>query len=252
MSIEYKNEVMIDRRSKKPIHEQIYSQLESLLSSARVINNEAIIKADSLAKKLNIPLAEVQKAYDLLEKNKFIKYDEFSKPYVIKYARILDFFTKLIFIEDGIKSLGKEPSFDNMELEIVELEESNLIPLNEYNDKRFLRQSRLFRADGEPYFYLEEFYPIERFPKMLELKSDFKDKIYWAILQKYYDIEFVRNKRKINVHLFDGELSKIMNVKKGLPGFKIDLIYYDQNNKVFCYAYAYSLPHFYFEYDVKL
>ncbi|MFP4478735.1 MAG: UTRA domain-containing protein [Candidatus Izemoplasmatales bacterium] len=252
MSIEYRNEVMIDRRSTKPIHDQIYTQLEKLLSSARVINHEAIIKADDLAKKLNIPLDEVEKAYDLLERNKFIKYDDNQKPYVVKYARILNFFTKLIFIEDGIRSLGKEPSFENIDLEVVEIEKSGLVPLHEYEDKRFLRQTRLFKADDEPYFFLEEFYPIERFPKMLELKADFQGRIYKSVLQKDYDIEFLRNKRQINVHLFDRELSEMMKVKEGLPGFKIDLIYYDQHDQAFCYAYAYSLPHFYFEYDVKL
>ncbi|MDA3931395.1 MAG: GntR family transcriptional regulator [Tenericutes bacterium] len=252
MSIEYRNEVMIDRRSTKPIHEQIYSQLENLLSSARVINNEAVIKASDLAKKLNVSLEEVEKAYYLLEKNKFIKFDESKVPYVIKYARILDFFSKLIFIEDGIKSLGKEPSVENIEFDIVKVDNSEVIPIHKYKDDRFLRQTRLFKADDEPYFYLEEFYPIERFPKLMTLDKDFCGTIYVNVLQKEYDIDFVRNKRKVNVHLFGPKLSKILQVKQGLTGFKIDLTYYDQNNIAFAYGHAYSLPHFYFEYDVHL
>lgn len=252
MSIEYRDELMIDRRSNKPVFEQIYSQLEKLLSSARVINNESIIKPDTLAKKLDVPLEEVKKAYDLLEKNKFIQYGEDQKPYVIKYARIIDFFSKLIFIEDGIRSLGKEPSLENLKLQVIEVEDSKLIPIHEYQDNRFLRQTRLFKADGQPYFYLEEFYPIERFPKLMDLKEDYQERIYGSILKKHYDIEFKTNKRKIHVHLFDQELSEILNVKPGLSGFKLDMTYYDQNNKAFCYSYAYSLPHFYFEYDVHL
>ena len=109
MSIEYRDEIMIDRRSTKPIYKQIYAQLENFLSSARVINNEAIIKPYELAKIINVSLEEVEKVYELLEKNKFIKFGQDNKPYVVKYARILNFFSKLIFIEDGIKSLGKEP-----------------------------------------------------------------------------------------------------------------------------------------------
>ncbi|QWC00252.1 GntR family transcriptional regulator [Mycoplasmatota bacterium] len=252
MSIDYRDAIIIDRRSNKPIYEQIYAQLEDILSSARFINEERLATASHLAKLLNVDMSEVEKTYDLLEKRKFISYDEENFPYVTKYSRILDFFSKLVFIEDGIRSLGKTPSKETIDFEILEIDESDVIPLENYDDHRFLRQTRIFRADDEPYFFLEELYPIERFPKLLDVHRDLAGTLYENVLKKEYGIRFVKNNRQINVSSFDQKLSNILKVKEGLKGFKINLEYLDQNGNAFGYGHAYSLPHFYFEYDVKL
>lgn len=252
MSIDYKREIVIDRRSSKPIHQQILINLEKILSSARVINNETLLSSSELAKVLNVSVKDAEKAYEILKRDKFISYDENHIPYVSKYYRILDFFNRLVQIEDGIKQLNKEPSVDLLSFEIVQIDRSTFIPLDKYKDKRFLKQSRLFRADGEPYIYLEEFYPIDRFEKLLEVDRSLAGHLYDRILVPHYKIDFRKTDRFVNVNIHKKEIAKLLNIEQGLPGFRIDMIYLDQNHEPFGFSQTYSLPHFYFEYDVHL
>ena len=252
MSIDYKREILIDRRSSKPIHQQIIISLEKLLSSARVLNNESLISAEELAKILEVDVKDVKKAYEILKRDKFISYDDMQIPYVSKYYRILGFFNRLVQIEDGILQLNKKPSSELLNFEIVEIEKSHFIPVDHYNDKRFLKQSRLFKADGEPYIYLEEFYPIDRFKKLLDVDASLAGHIYDEILIPEYNIDFRKTDRFVNVDIHKKEIAHILNIDQGLPGFRIDMVYLDQNNEPFGFSQTYSLPHFYFEYDVHL
>ena len=251
MSIDYKKEVVIDRRSIKPIHEQLTKQLEKLLSSARVINDEQLISSETLANLLNIDVEDVRKAYRRLEKENFIRISSDGVPLAFKYNRILGFFDSLMFIEDGIRSLNKEPSVDLIDFKIVTIDDSSLIQMNQFKDSRFLKQVRLFRADGEPYIYLEEYYSLERFPKLIEIDATYAGKVYQGFLSKHYDIIFKKNQRLVNVYNFDQHFANVMKIEKGLPGFKVDMIYFDQYDKPFGYSRSISLPHFYFEYEIK-
>lgn len=252
MQINYRNEVIIDHRSNKAISEQIYSQLEKLFSGTRFVDQEPIISEKDLSKLLDVKINDVVEAYRLLEKRGYLSYNSKNTPVLSKYSRILDFFSKLIFIEDGIEGLGKIPTTEVISFDIVEVETSSIINLNRFTDKRFLKQARLFKADNQPYFYLEEFYPLERFPKLISANKSYAGNIYMGILYEEYKIKFTNNKRFINVHSFDIELSNILDVQQGMPGFKIELIYYDQYNEPFAYGTAYAPPHFYFEYTVNL
>ncbi|HKL47931.1 MAG TPA: GntR family transcriptional regulator [Candidatus Izemoplasmatales bacterium] len=252
MSINYKKEIIIDRRSTKPLSEQIASQLERLLSSARVLNKQPMISVVQLARILKIPEKDVKQAYDVLRKDHFIMMDKNNIPYVSKYYRILDFFNKLVFIEDGIEAMGKRPSIEVLDFGIVGLKESAVIPLEKYEDKRFLKQVRLFKADGEPYIYLEEYYPLEKFPKLTNVGIDLAGNVYQGYLAKHYDIVFKKNYRSVHVHVYNDKIGKILKVKKDLPGFNVNMVYYDQYDQAFGYSQTYALPHFYFEYDNQL
>lgn len=249
MSIDYKKEIVIDRRSTKPISEQITSQLERLLSSARVLNKQPLVASTRLAKELNIDVKDVQEAYKNLRKDHFIMMDKDNIPYVSKYHRILDFFNKLVFIEDGIKAMNKTPSVEILAFGVVNVSQSPIIPLEKYQDKRFLRQVRLFKADQEPYIYLEEFYPLEKFPKLIDISADLAGNVYNGFLAKHYDIVFKKNYRSVHVHVYDDHIGEILKVQKGLPGFNVNMVYYDQADDSFGYSLTYALPHFYFEYD---
>lgn len=252
MSVDYQKEIMIDRRSSKPLDEQVRNQLERLLSSARVINDERLLSAKMLAHQLNIDVKHVEKAYSKLHKDHFIRFDDNHIPYVSKYSRILGFFDKLVFIEEGIESLGKKPSIELLDFNIIELHDSDLIDLTKFNDHRFIKQVRMFKADNKPYIYLEEYYSIEHFPKLLEIDESYAGNIYQGFLAKHYDTIFSYNERLVNVHVFDQEFADKMEIEKGLTGFKIDMVYYDQHMKPFGYSRTYSLPHFYFEYGIKI
>jgi|GEM_PF-2105455 len=252
MSIDYKKEIAVDRRSSTPYSEQINDALELLILNGRVINDQPLLPANELSKILGFGQKDVEEAYQSLEKNNFIYYDLKGIPHVSKYSRILDFFNKLIYIEDGIERLNKKPSIELHAFEIVDLKESSVINLDQYQDKRFLKQARMFKADGEPYMFTVEYYSVQRFPKLLELRKDYSGFIYRHFLNKEYDIEFLNNQRYMHVITVNQELSELLQVKKGLSIFKFDLIYYDQEKKPFGYGHAYSLPRFYFDYTIKI
>ncbi len=252
MSIDFQKEIVIDHRSAKPISEQIRKQLQRLLSSARVINKEPLLTAKLLAKEINVEVLDVETAYSKLAKDNFISFDDLHVPYVSKYNRILGFFDKLVFIEDGIEQLGKKATIEVVKFEFIEIDETSFINVEHFTDRRFIKQVRMFKADGEPYIYLEEYFSLQHFPKLIEIDESWAGRIYSGFLANHYNTIFAFNERFVNVHIFDQELADIMHIEKGLPGFKIEMIYYDQHMKTFGYSRTYSLPHFYFEYDVKI
>lgn len=245
------DEIVVDRRSIEPVHEQLIRQLENILSKGRFSNHQEIISAEDLAEIIHIDIKDVKKAYDYLSRNDYITYID-GMPRVSRYSRIVNFFNKMIFVKEGILSLRKEPSIDLIAIEVVTLNHFDLLDINQFKDKRFLKQSRLYRADGNPYIYLEEYYPIELYPELLDIDKGFKENIYLEFIRKNYDTVFTKHKRHINVNLFDQEVAMIMGVKKGLPGFKVNMVSYDQNMKAFSFGYGYTLPYFYFEFDNDL
>lgn len=252
MLINYKKSLLIDHRSTVSIKDQLYHQFEELLSSSKVVNKKTLLSAPELAKLLKLNLADVNDVYNKLEKNNYIGIRKNQTVYVSKYDRILNFFNELVMIKEGIESLGKTPTEDLTDFEIVKLGPKVISDIDNYDDKRFLRHARIFKADDEPYIYLEEFYPIDRFPCLLEAKRSDGGLIYENILRPKHNLLFKKNKRNIKVELLDKKMAKILKVRKGSPAFKIDMVYYDQDNVPMGYGKAVSLPYFYFDYNIKI
>ena len=252
MLIDYKKELLIDHRSNISVVNQLYCQLENLISSSKIINRQPLIQPEELSKLIGVQRSDVQFVYQKLNKNNFIYFDHNQQAIVSKYNRILDFFHRLIKIEDGIKALNKKPSTDLMGLQIVEANALDMYHSSHLNNQQFLKQSRLFKADGEPYIYLEEFYPIERFPKLSLYKDWDSHTLAEHILISEYDLLFKKNERLIKIHSVNQKLAQILKVKKGNSAFRVDMIYYDHKNTPFAYATAYSLPYFYFDYNIKI
>lgn len=252
MLIDYKKLLLIDHRSTVKIVDQLYNQFEELLSSSKVVNKQVLLCSNELASILNLDEIDVFDVYQRLEKNNFIEISKNKTVRVSKYNRILDFFNRLILIEDGIRAIGKTPSEELLVYEVVKANKNNVSEIDRYQDKRFLKQVRLIKADDEPYIYLEEFYPIERFPKLIDVNKPSNGRVFQNILKEAYHLQFKKNLRDIKVQLLDQKMAKLLNVRKGLPAFKINMICYDQKELPFVYTNAVSLPYFYFDYNIKI
>lgn len=252
MWVDYKKEILIDHRSTVDIYQQIYSQLEDLLSSAKVLNGQALMEAENLSRLLNVEVEMVNEIYQELKQKRFIYFDDNDIPRVTKYNRFLDFFNEYIAVDEGIKAAGKKATVDRLELKIIELKDDALIDLSKYKDKRFCKQSRLYKADDMPYVYLEEFFPVDRFSKLLDIDRIKPNNIYIDIINANYDVKFVKNKRIIKIEIVKSKIANILKIKEGLSHFTAEMIYYDQNDIPYGYAKAYALPYHYFDYDIKI
>jgi len=251
MLINYQRELVIDHRSTVPIAEQLYHQYENLISSTKTFNRQPLISEAELEKIIDVKRSVIEKVYRKLEKNNYIYFDENHKAFVAKRERILDFFKRLVLIEDGIRAMGKEPSVEVTSFEVVKMNQV-FRQIGDFKDDRFLKRGRLYYADKIPYIYLEEYYPLEKFPSLETIQDTSDSKVVEKILLNDYHVQFTKNKRSIKVQLIDKDIAQLLRVKKGLSGFKIDMVYLDQHNESFGFGYAYSLPYFYFEYHHKI
>lgn len=66
-------ELFINNHASKPIYEQISDQIKALIMSGELQSGEAIPSIRSMAKSLHISVLTVQKAYDKLQADGFIK-----------------------------------------------------------------------------------------------------------------------------------------------------------------------------------
>ena len=253
MQINYKKEIIIDNRSNSTISDQIVSQFQKILAKSRISHGERLINHKDLAKILKVDPKEVLEAYEILEKYNFIVISN-DNVFFTKKTRVLEMFTEYSLIVDNIRSMGKEPSFETLAYEIITMDENQhkFIDLDAYKDKRFLKQVRMFKADNEPYLYLIEYYPVDRFPELATDDNRYIGRIFEDYLRKEYDLHVSKNQRYINVINYDLELANVFGVKKGLPGFEVGLVFYDDNMEVINYGVAYSLPYFSFESNIKL
>lgn len=64
--------ILIDNKSGEPIYNQIYSQIKSQIISGELKENEMLPSIRGLAKDLRISFITTKRAYDELEKERFI------------------------------------------------------------------------------------------------------------------------------------------------------------------------------------
>ena len=65
--------INLDYQSRKPIYEQITSQIKQMIMTGELKSGESIPSMRSLAKSLHISVITVQKAYEDLQKDGFIE-----------------------------------------------------------------------------------------------------------------------------------------------------------------------------------
>lgn len=251
MLINYYKDIIIDHRSNTPVCEQIVEQFQTLFANRSFVHNQELISYKELAEILRIKEKDVKAAYEFLQKFNFIKMKA-GKAYYSKQRRVIDMLNKYTLIINNIKSMGKNPSIQTLDFSIVTLEEKDLVDIDQYKDKRFLKQVRLFKADGHPYVYFVEYFPLERFPELINIDSQYAGRLFEDYLRVKHQIHIHKNQRYINLVNFDLDLAHIFQVKKGLPAYKINLVFYDDKMIPINYAYAYTLPYYAFETDVDI
>jgi GntR family transcriptional regulator len=249
MLTNYYKDIVIDHRSNTPVCEQLVNQFQTLFSSRSLIDNQEIISYKELAEILRIKVKDAKAAYDLLEKFNFIKMKK-GKAYYSKQTSDIDMVNKYTLITDKIKSMGKIPSIETLDFSIVRIDNSDLIDIQQYKDKRFLKQVRLFKADKQPFVYFVEYFSLQKFPELIEVDSKYAGRLFEDYLRVKYNLNVHKNQRNINVINFNHELSRLFQVKKDLPAFKINLVFLDDKMLPICYAYAYTLPYYSFETDI--
>ena len=66
-------EIVVSNKASRPLYEQIVSQIKTQIMSGEMKAGEALPSIRSLAKSLQISVLTVQKAYDILQEDGFIK-----------------------------------------------------------------------------------------------------------------------------------------------------------------------------------
>jgi len=66
-------EIIISNNANKPIYEQITSQIKAMIMSGELQTGEAIPSMRALAKSIHVSVITVQKAYEDLQRDAFIK-----------------------------------------------------------------------------------------------------------------------------------------------------------------------------------
>src|SRR5699024_11650001 len=69
-------EIFINNHASIPIYEQISSQIKALIINGELKAGEALPSIRGLAKSLHISVLTVQKSYDVLQKDGFIRSEE--------------------------------------------------------------------------------------------------------------------------------------------------------------------------------
>ena len=110
---------------------------------------------------------------------------------------------------------------------------------------------RLRSGNGEP-LALDETYINGEYVKGLE-KYDFSKTSLWQKLTEAGEHKIVRGSNNIEIYFFDSREGKLLNIKKGEPGFKVSNINYDKYGNVIEHSTTlYRGDMFMFSYEVSI
>jgi DNA-binding GntR family transcriptional regulator len=245
MSFNPLKKIIIDHRSKTPITEQLKQQIETLIQNNDLIAQDTLPNAKILAKQLSIKQKDVETTYKMLAQNQYIELNH-EMPIIKYFDRVMDFLTSCKTIEEAISTMGllakvEVISINKEQLKLhLELDDSKL-------KKEYIVIKRIFYANDTPIIYMEDFYPLERYPEMeRENLKNFKS-IYKEIIQKKYQINITKTKRSISIIETSSDISSLLKISKKQAIIKADMIYYDLNHHIVASATGYSIPSYYLQ-----
>ncbi len=237
--------ISIDRRSAIGYDQQVKESIKSLILDQSFYYQSVLPNPEEIAEFLHIDKKYVQKAFDSLSSERYIKKND-KNDYEVAYFELTNyFFYRNVAIYDAIKALGMTPSIECLEKKIVKLPEKRLYEMGFKKGEKLFYINRIYKGNQKPIIMLENYLP-------LSILKDFDQRFIGteplnAYLEKEYQIKAKLSHRVTKAVNLSQELADILGERKHAASIQSTNKVYDQFNRLIDFGQSHTTSNYYFQ-----
>ena len=238
--------ISIDKRRNQSIQEQLKQALYSVIMVRTLPEDYVMPSIKDMAKSLDVSIEDVQYAYDVLVKEKFLVLE--PKGYQVRQSILpVNHGISLKALIDGISNIGLTPNIQDIDQGIVKLKDFKKIDHRFDEDDKLVKFSRLYLGNDHKISYLDNYLSTKHFPGMEDLNyTNFQ--IYPYIFEKYPGNYAI--KRHFTIESMNKEVANILDQAEGSPAIHIISQIYNEAGSQVEYSNIWVCAH-YFKFKVS-
>lgn len=249
MRNEFFNHIKIDRRASLSFDLQLANQIKTAILDRKFLFREIMPTSVELSAQYQIPLKDVEQAYNILLKENYLIKD-IDVYYANQFDLTAGFFKQIVRIYDAIIELGLTPSIEVLDKKKITIDES-LSQKSSFNlGEQVFYFRRVYFGNGQPLIVYDGYLPLNRFNDIDHLLPD--DAPVYRFLEDHYQEVIIASKRTISVSNLDKHLASLFKVMPNTAGYHVHAHAYNKKLECIEHSEAWSSHNYVFEFDLTI
>jgi DNA-binding GntR family transcriptional regulator len=200
--------------------------------------------AEQVAKKLDVPMIDVEIAYQRLYHENFLHRDK--NQYYVNYVYMSsDYYLQMTRLFDIIKKLGLKPSIKAIKKRITSIPRDLVVDSAIDPSQSYIHLRRIYYGNDIPLALMDIYFPEKDFPNFNELNMDEKP-IYEAIFSHYKRL-ISSGRRLLSVVNLHKEDAKLLSAMPETASYQLISVAFDQHKQLMDVSRSISTMNQYFE-----
>lgn len=219
---------VIDKSSKMPLYLQLIDILIDKINKG-LKENDRLLSEREICDIYDVSRTTVRQALDELERDGYI-YKLHGKGTFVAPKRVNQDLVSFYSFTNEMKKIGKEPSSQIINFEIVEAGEKILNKFNIKAEELLYKLVRVRKADNVPMMYEVTYLPFERFYELS--KEKLEGKAMYDVLKEEYNANLTFAEEYFEPILTNKLESIYLEIHEGAPSLKIERYTYESKRLI--------------------
>lgn len=217
--------MQIDKLSRIPLYCQLMDiliqEIQTNMSEEQQLPSER-----EIGEKYNVSRATVRQAMQEMEQEGYI-YRSHGKGTFVAPQRVNQELLRFYSFTEEMKKLGKNPSSQVLEFEVVECEKKISKKLEIAESQKVYKILRLRLADNKPMMIETTYLPYDRFPGMM--REELEQAAMYDVFAQKFAVKITSAKEKFQPVVTNVEEARALKVSKEIPSLKIERYTYEHD-----------------------
>lgn len=218
----------IDKSSKIPLYLQLMDILIDKINKS-LNENDRLLSEREICDTYDVSRTTVRQALDELERDGYI-YKLHGKGTFVAPKRVNQDLVSFYSFTDEMKKIGREPSSQIINFEIIEAGEKLSNKFNIGDEELLYKLIRIRKADDIPMMYEVTYLPFERFNELSKEKLD--GKAMYDVLREEYSANLTFAEEYFEPILTNKLESVYLEINEGAPSLKIERYTYENKRLI--------------------
>lgn len=223
--------MQIDKLSRIPLYCQLMDILIQEIQT-NMTEEQQLPSEREIGEKYNVSRATVRQAMQEMEQEGYI-YRSHGKGTFVAPQRVNQELLRFYSFTEEMKKLGKNPSSQVLEFEVVECEKKISKKLEIAESQKVYKILRLRLADNKPMMIETTYLPYDRFPGMM--REELEQAAMYDVFAQKFAVKITSAKEKFQPVVTNVEEARALKVSKEIPSLKIERYTYE-NDRIIEYT----------------
>ncbi|MBS4538118.1 GntR family transcriptional regulator [Clostridium sp. D2Q-11] len=219
--------ININKKNKLPLYYQLYEIIVGKIESGDYKENDKIPSERELCEEYDISRSTVRQAMSELEKEGYI-YKKHGKGIFVSPQAFKQDLLKFYSFTEEMKKMGKEPSSEVIDFEIITCTEKLSKKLNCPITINLYKFTRIRLADNEPMMLETSYLPVDRFPNLT--RENLNNNAMYDIFRNKYDVTFSKAEERFKPVNTRRDEAKILEISSKIPSMMIERFTYEKED----------------------